>query len=92
MNVHEKKGKTRKTLATRTLNSSAKWQGAGFVVGIWFLGLWQTEKIVEDAREMMGFHHNLKKKSSEKGVRYKNSVGICSSSLTSEGVVLKDIQ
>ena len=34
-------------------------QEAGFAVGIRLLGVWQTEELVEDSRELSCFHHDL---------------------------------
>ena len=37
-------------------------QVAGFTGGIWLFGLWQSEEVVEDAREELGLHHDLKRR------------------------------
>ena len=37
-------------------------QAAGFTGGIWLFGLWQSEESVEDTREKLGLHHDLKRR------------------------------
>ena len=37
-------------------------QAAGFTGGIWLFSLWQSEEVVEDTREKLGLHHDLKRR------------------------------